>query len=147
VFPSNRAVHNRSICPLGNQTGSANRNGAVDDCHFGLEQFDVANRLPGEIPNLERVAHMKNVDFLNVSNGRRDVHSNRVVVPGNEIEEWLPYLSESYNNNIGFCFHDLWTPFGKQLLINNIVMELALSAESSGLFFVSPALCDLFGRD
>jgi hypothetical protein len=36
---------------------------------------------------------------------RGDVQPDCVVVPRNELEEWLPYFSESDDNNLIFSLH------------------------------------------
>ena len=74
--------------------------------------FNIANRLADKILDLERVADVQDIDLLD-SLDRRDIYSNRIMVPGNEFKQGLSHLSESNDNNLILLSHGFEPPSGK----------------------------------
>jgi hypothetical protein len=50
---------------------------------------------------------MKDVNVFDFLERRRDIHSNCIVVPRNELEDGFPYLAEPHDNNLSSSFHDV----------------------------------------
>src|SRR5436309_6421275 len=77
----------------------SNSHRGVDDRQPWSEQLGVADNLPNKIPNLEGKANMQNINRTYVGDGRLNIYAHRVVVFGNEFQEWFTNFSEPDDND------------------------------------------------
>ncbi len=93
VLAPHGTVHHGGPGSLDNGPCSPDRHSAVDDCQRGSEELNVSNGFTHEILYAERVADMQNIDLSQLPDRWSDIHSNGIVVLGNEFEERAAHLS------------------------------------------------------
>ena len=68
--------------------------------------LDVPHGLANKILDLKWVADMHDVQLVDLADWR-DIHTDDFMALGNELEQWLTYLTKSDDNNPAFPFHNL----------------------------------------
>jgi hypothetical protein len=110
MFATNWAVYYRRTRSLSYGSGRPDTYSAIDDCQPRLKASDIASCFADEILDLKRVTNVQDIRPADAFASWRNVHSNCVVVLRNELEQRLPHLAESHDNNSLIFFH-LFLPF------------------------------------
>jgi hypothetical protein len=106
-------VHHYTVRPLCDRTRGPNRYRAIDDGQCWPEQLDVAGALACEIPDLERITDMQDINSVNSDGLRRNVHANRLMMFRNQRIERLAHLSKSDDDNFTFPVHGISSPLSR----------------------------------
>src|ERR1700686_1197476 len=88
VLTAHRAIDYRSARPDGDCPCGSDCDRAVDHSECRLEKRYVPGRLAHKVVNLEWVANMQHIDFIDGPH-RRDIHTDGLVIFGNELEQRL----------------------------------------------------------